>query len=274
MDFDLLQITVPFRMQPGLARVDATACQLTPLDPRSALHAEKQAVWRAGQSRHALPGVDEQAILATIAAHAPAGVDPTRPLELQFEEDFALLDGASGTVPWMCLCVPSHWAPEDKLGQSLSGIHAPVADASLLQQASDALTRLVTSGEHWQRHVWTISPSARFDQHPKRHARTPWPASGASAAFDADEAFAQQCHLRAERQSFLPVAGTTQAVFAIRVMLQPLTQAVSDAARAARLHDALASMSDAVLHYKGLDDARAPLLRWLERRAQTGQATA
>lgn len=259
MDFDLLDIAVPFRMQPGLVRVDAAACRLTPLDPRSALFADKRAVWSAGQSRHAMPGVDLGAALAAIEAHAPAGSDAAQPLELRFEEDFALLDGERGRVPWMCICVPSHWAPEDKLGRSLADIHAPVADAVTLQAASTALTRLVTSGCHWQRQVWTISPSGGSDQHPRRHARTPWPAHAGD-----DLAFAQGCFLRAERQSFLPVPGRPQAVFTIRVMLQPLVQAVHDRSRAQRLYDALASMSEAVLQYKGLTDARAPLLHWLK----------
>jgi hypothetical protein len=70
--------------------------------------------------------------------------------------------------------------------------------------------------------------------------------------------------LRAERQVFFPVGQQTrQAVFAIRVMLQPLTQAVGTSEEAQRLHDSLASMSQAVLDYKNLADAREPLLRWL-----------
>ncbi len=281
MDFDLLQIAVPFRMQPGLARVDAAACALTPLAPGSALYAEKHAVWQAGQSRHALPGVDEAALMAAINAHdprppSPSTLSPDVPLELRFEEDFALVDGERGTIPWMCLCVPSHWAPEDKLGLSLAAIHAPVADAATLLAASEALTRLVTSGEHWQRHVWTVSPSPRHDQHPRRHARTPWPVVDIQRT-DALDRFARQCWLRAERQSFLPVpsgSNTRQAVFAIRVMLQPLVDAVSDTTRAQRLHDAIASMSDAVLAYKGLAEAREPLLRWLEQRVQSTKARA
>jgi hypothetical protein len=52
-------------------------------------------------------------------------------------------------------------------------------------------------------------------------------------------------------------------VFSIRVMLQPLVQAVQAPGAAARLHDSLASMSQAVLDYKNLGAARAPLLRWL-----------
>ncbi|MEO7643189.1 MAG: hypothetical protein ABIU07_17350, partial [Ramlibacter sp.] len=73
----------------------------------------------------------------------------------------------------------------------------------------------------------------------------------------------------AERQTFFPVGGgTRQAVFTIRVMLQPLAQAVDRPEKAQRLHDSLASMSEAVLAYKGLEAAREPLLRWLRSVAQ------
>jgi hypothetical protein len=49
-------------------------------------------------------------------------------------------------------------------------------------------------------------------------------------------------------------------------MLQPLVEAVQPIARARRLHDALASMTQAVIAYKDLDPARGPLLRWLKSR--------
>ena len=42
---------------------------------------------------------------------------------------------------------------------------------------------------------------------------------------------------------------------------------VSGAAKAERLHDAVASMSDAVLAYRNLTPAREPLLGWLADRA-------
>jgi len=51
------------------------------------------------------------------------------------------------------------------------------------------------------------------------------------------------------------------------VMLQPLVQAAARPQQAQRLHDALASMSEAVLAYKGLAAAREPLLRWLRAAA-------
>ena len=56
-------------------------------------------------------------------------------------------------------------------------------------------------------------------------------------------------------------------LFTIRVMLEPLAMALRQPADALRLHDAIASMSDAVLAYKNLTPARARLLRWLNGRS-------
>jgi dimethylamine monooxygenase subunit A len=267
MDFDFSQINVPFRMQPGLRRIDAQAVQLTPLDRASGLYAEKRAVFESGQSRHCLPGFDPTPALEAINArgvHSVTSSDtvPGRaPLELAFEEDFAVLDGVTGTVPWLCVCAPSHWAPEEKLGLDFAALHGPVADNAALIAAAHRLVSLVTAGACWERFVWTITPSARHDQHPARHPRQPWPDTR-----DHDD-FARECWLRAERQTFFPVgSGTRQAVFAIRVMLQPLVECVQPPGTARRLHDALASMSEAVLAYKNLEPAREPLLRWLNSR--------
>lgn len=254
MDFDLAHITAPFRMQPGLRRMAPGAAHVTPLDPSSALYAEKRQVHEAGQSCLCVPGFDPGPALAAL------GAPPDVPPALAFEEDLAVLDTTDGTVPWLCVCVPSHWAPEDKLGLSISAIHAPVADNVALAAAMPALLQLLGAGGHWERSVWTVTPSGRYDQHPTRHPRAPWPATADVAAF------ASACFLRAERQTFLPVPGHAQAVFTIRVILQPLTLVVQTAGQAARLHDALASMTGAVLAYKGLAPAREPLLAWLDAR--------
>jgi hypothetical protein len=256
LDFDFSHVAVPFRMQPGLRRLDADEPQLVRLDPSGSLYAEKRAVFDSGQSRLAVPGFDARPALEAIARRMPSELPP----ELAYEQDFAVLDGDTGILPWLCVCVPSHWAPEEKLGLDFARLHAPVADNAALVAASAQLVKLVTSGECWERFVWTVSPSGRHDQHPRRHPREPWPAT------QDPEAFAQQCWLRAERQSFFPVGqGTRQAVFAIRVMLEPLGQAVRTAKDARRLHDSLASMSQAVLEYKNLSRAQGPLLRWLDR---------
>lgn len=263
MSFPLSRITAPFRMQPGLQRLGGEPRHLSALTPGSVLWQEKKRVLESGASRLVMPGFDPQPAIAAILAQARAeGIAAAGPIELAFEEDFAVLEAQGTTLPWLCVCVPSHWAPEDKLGLPFTAVHAPVADNGALLSAASHLVRLVTGGERFERFVWTLSPSGRYDQHPRRHPRAPWPDTA-----DA-EAFAARCFLRAERQTFFPVPGVPgQAVFTIRVMLQPLLEAVQSAQDAQRLHDALASMSAAVLAYKGLAPARERLLAWLATRA-------
>src|SRR5512140_425402 len=61
-------------------------------------------------------------------------------LSLAFAEDFAIVDAADGTIPWLAVTLPSHWAPETKVGRHFIQVHAPVADNALIVSASAALT--------------------------------------------------------------------------------------------------------------------------------------
>lgn len=313
MAFDLSSVAAPFRMQPGLRRLEAGATQLTPntpdmLDAPGTLDAgalrEKLAVLRqhAGQALLVQDGFDPlpalqalvrhavaehpQAIAAdgmqTVTAHhlgwslrdgMPDGDGPAEIgaclaalplpwrlpglLSLAFAEDFAILDAASGCIPWLAVCLPSHWSPQAKLGRHFTEVHAPVADNAALLAAAQPLMALVTGEGRWERAVWTFSASPRRDAHPARVAATPWPLPSNPAEL------AAATYFRTERQTFIPVPGHAQAVFTIHVEVQPLVDVVRDPAAARRLHAALASMSPAVLAYRRLAEVQAPLLEWL-----------
>ena len=179
---------------------------------------------------------------------------------LAFAEDFAVIDGSTGHIPWLAVCLPSHWAPADKVGRHFAEVHAPVADNQILVNASDHLARLVTGHERWERFVWTITPQAKLDNHPLRVAKPPWPAEAGA------EELAAQAFFRSERQTFVPLPAQRLAIFTIHVEVQPLRDAVVSSERANRLHDALATMSPNVLAYRGLDTARDRLLAWLAQR--------
>ena len=198
----------------------------------------------------------------------PAHQRPTALLALAFEQDFAILDARSGRVPWLAVCLPSHWAPEDKVGRRFAEIHAPVADNATLLAASEALVRLVTGDERWERFVWTLTADPALQQHPRRSPRIAWTADASPSAL------AAQAFLRTEHQTFIPVPGLRQAIFTIHVESRPLAEAVSAAGQASRLHDALASMSPAVLAYRGLADAQARLLEWLAGAARRSEGGA
>lgn len=284
--FDFSRIEAPFRMQPGLARLPGRAPP-TLSSPSSRHRREKIAVLSAFHAqalvsaarfdaRPALDaivreaGVDAAAIASTIAGDADAAAaiaavpEASRAaarIALAFEEDFAVVDAATGTLPWLAVCLPSRWAPERKLGLAFADVHRPVADGERIVAAGDALVRLVSGGDRFERWVWTVSADPRLHQHPAR-GQTPWPHDDEADA----AALAAMASFRHERQRFIPIEGRGQAVFTIRVDSEPLQDAVGTADAAHRLHDAIATMSPAVLAYKGLAPARDRLLRWLAGR--------
>ncbi len=264
---DFNELPIPFRMQPGLRRIEEV--RLHALAPTSDLFREKQQVWQAGQSRLMVSGFDPGPALAAIEARLPPNPNLSDlPLELRVEEDLAVLDSRTGTLPWLCICTPTHWAPEEKLGLSLTAVHAPVADNPALIAAIEPLVAMVTKGGSWERSVWTLTPSAHYDLHPHRHPRQPWPDDTADAAAS-PQALARQCFVRTEKQRFFPVpaeGGIRQAVFAIHTRIVPLDAAVQTATQAQRLHHWLASMSPAVLAYKNLAPVRGRILAWLQDR--------
>ncbi len=182
-------------------------------------------------------------------------------LSLALTEDFAIIDGANARIPWIAVCLPSRWAPEEKVGRHFAEVHAPVADNRLLMVAADHLARLVTGHDRWERFVWTITADARLAQHPQHARPVQW-----QAVDDAD-ALSAVAHFRSERQTFIPMPDRRQAVFTIGLESRPLAEAIDSPARARQVHDALASMSPAVLAYRGLTAARTRLLQWLAVRA-------
>lgn len=208
------------------------------------------------------PTGDGDAAIGTLLADLPPTLRPSALLSLAFEEDFAVIDGASATIPWLAVCLPSRWAPEEKIGRHFAEVHAPVADSEMLVVASASLARLVTGDERWERFVWTISADPHLHQHPARGGGD-WP-----AASEADvDGLVAVATFRSERQTFIPIAGRSQAIFTIHVESVPLAAAVTTADAARRLHDAIASMSPAVLAYRRLEVARDRLLAWLAARA-------
>jgi hypothetical protein len=182
-------------------------------------------------------------------------------LSLAFSEDFALVDASDGTIPWMAVALPSHWAPEEKVGRHFAEVHAPVADNALLLQSAQALTRLVAGPQAWERFVWNVTGHPRLHAHPAHVDPCRWP----ETAF-AD--IASQAWWRTERQTFIPLPERQQAIFTIAVDVQPLASAIGSADRARRLSEAIGSMSAAVLDYRNLTAVRQPLLDWLAARQQ------
>lgn len=251
-----------FDARPALAALRAQAIAEHPeaftVDDRTGRFVARKLrwCWHAGR----IEG-DGRADVGACLRALPAAWQPAGLLSLALAEDFAVID-AGGRIPWLAVCLPSNWAPEEKVDRRFAEVHAPVADNQSLLAAADHLARLVTGGEGWERFVWTITDDAQLARHPRHTGAPRWDVAATPAAL------AATAQLRSERQTFLPVPDAPQAVFTIRVAVEPLSEAVASRADAERLHAALASMSPAVLAYRNLAPVRDRLLAWLAQRSR------
>ncbi len=154
------------------------------------------------------------------------------------------------TAELLAVAFPSGWPPRLRAGADLPALHAPVADGERLRAASPALTEALLTKGPLAQHVWGLDPDGRLDRDPSAPDAAPHTCPAPESWW-----------LRVERQTSLPLPALDRALFLIRPHLVPLT--TLSGAQRRTLHDALASMSDEALAYKGLTEIRADLLAWL-----------
>ncbi|MFW2354424.1 heme-dependent oxidative N-demethylase subunit alpha family protein [Hydrogenophaga sp.] len=262
-------VSSPFRMHPGLKRLPV-APEVPPLFVRDALAADyaadKAAVLR-GLGPNALPGEAEPAVLQAIAqayaAQTGVQLDATpEALVGGMQEDFVVLhdEPAGMRTRFLAVCFPSNWNPAEKLGLDFSAIHAPVADNGLLQAGAHGIVDMAFRKASMLRHVWLLTPGADLSQHPDTR-RTRWEDALRQAAHSPSGRLLDQVNFRVERQTTLPLPALKRGVFFIRVMVCGLLDVLAVApGRAAELREALHSMTDAVVHYRGMLAVRERLL--------------
>jgi len=194
--------------------------------------------------------INTQGGLAWLGGFEPqSAVEFFQALTLSLQEDFVVMrPGRDGHLRASLLSVafPSGWRPEEKLGQSMFEIHTPVAENQALQRSARALSEAMQCKGPFVRYVWTLSGSGALSRDP------------------AEDSFvniskAEQLWFRCERQITVPLF-EQGSLFLIRVFVEPLHETLAAPGRRDRLMQSLASMSDAVLAYKGITCARELLL--------------
>lgn len=244
----------PLSLAPGLKPIDPA----TWLHPDTEVHtlADKRRVMRDHRSEvyGAREGSDRAAQELASAVHALAG---------QGEGDWAsALEAAASTVSddlcvlmkdgeglWRLgaasLCAPTFWRLDEKLGEPLGGLHAPVPGANpgmvgRIHRMFDA----IQPGQVLERFNWTVQPGmARFtpSQAPFREIAAGMPAEGALDAL----------WLRVERQTISKLPDSGAVVFTIRVAIDPLRAALFDAEHVEAFSAAWDGIDPVLADYKG-----------------------
>jgi hypothetical protein len=170
-----------------------------------------------------------------------------------WEPDFVILDRVTPhQVRGGCVCFPSGWSLQEKIGKSLFLTHAPVPGLNddLGANISKLLSR-IEAGQFFQRTNWGLTGAAELDQHPRRKI----PAI-------APEADPQRVYLRIEWQVLTAISAAA-LLFGIRVFHVPIEEVKSSSELGSRLARNLETMPDAVAQYKRLDQCRGWLVKYL-----------
>lgn len=150
------------------------------------------------------------------------------------------------------LCFPTGWALEEKAGESIDFIHAPVPGLNpALGSPIRAFLGKLRPGIAFLRDNWGIAATDDLNLHPAR--ALPGPAR--PVALD-------RLWLRVEHQMLTALPGGEGIVFAIRIANHRLDDVVR-AGAGAGLKRALATMPEDLAAYKRLGEVRAELLHLL-----------
>ena len=193
---------------------------------------------------------------------------PCDPLELAgrlVQEDLCLLDVSNGTpvLAAAVLCAPSRWRLAEKIGRPLADVHQPVPlYAERLSAPVDRFMRHLRVGKLARRLNWSVTDDPALFQIVGKHRTDRDP------SITPDNA-ATRLSLRVERQTLSRLTGSGFVLFTIRVHSYPIAHAITDAAIARRLAEAIEALPPSMAAYKSVPTYCDALLAWLARPARS-----
>jgi hypothetical protein len=189
-------------------------------------------------------------------------VPPLHPLDVAgrlVAEDLCLLQASDAGYRLIgaSLCFPNRWLLEEKIGQPLDFIHAPVPGfAPALERPIKHFFAALKPDRILARVNWGLADDPTLFQPVGREADAAITAANAGSAL----------YLRVERQTLRRLAQSGAVLFTIRTEITPLDQVIATPDDAVDLAGAIRDMSPAMLRYKHLTAVAPALLAWLDVR--------
>ena len=147
------------------------------------------------------------------------------------------------------VCFPNRWDLRSKLGLSMAGVHAPVAQLNeQLEAPIDGFFARLTPARSFWRLGWGILDTPDWYT-PVDGTAAPRPSR---AGDDGEHTGVEDLYLRVERETLRRFPTTNCVLFTIRTYVTPIPAVSGDVAAARRLADAVAALPDDVRAYKGV----------------------
>lgn len=257
---DDLQLAVPnadFAMRVGV-RVGDVQDFFGPTDAHAAIIDERRALLTAFPDRHSalLPEGEEvlEEALGVMQRQVVAvpPIDRLREMGAEVEQDLLLLRRDCKEALRLvggCLCFPSSWSLEEKMGLPLREIHAVVPE--LNEKIGDRIDRFLRGmkpGQAWLRSNWGLSRSPDRNQHPA--LRLP----------ELESVAPEECWVRVEHQALIPLPRTQGVLFGIRIAVHAFADVLHDPDLSQSFARQLGTIPKAMAQYKRIHGVREALL--------------
>lgn len=181
----------------------------------------------------------------------------------QIQEDMAVIrlkDTGEDQIIAIHLCLPNHWAAQAKIGHCFAAAHRPVPGMDKINQSAGQLLHAIMQKGPYVRFAWGLATDRRLNHHPQA---APEQEHWHGRAFDP---LHPMLYLRVERQTLHGFPTARLALFTIRTYFYDVHALASHPARKSQLINAINSMSDASLDYKGLAPDKKAIIKWLKNR--------
>jgi hypothetical protein len=179
----------------------------------------------------------------------------------QVQEDFAIVERCKQRdfISYLHLCLPNHWAAEDKIGQSFVDTHLPVPEMDKINQQAPKLIETLIHKGPFERFAWGIATDKRLNHHPMAPngiEQAEWQ----GREFDPDR---PELYLRTERQTTTGLPEVGSFIFTIRTYHRSVKDLTSG--ELTILKQAILTMPDKVKNYKRLHRQREEICGYLDR---------
>ncbi len=188
---------------------------------------------------------------------AGSGLHPLDLCGRLVEDDLCLMQAHADSYRLVgaSLCFPNRWRLDERLGQPLASIHAPVPGYEpALHRPVEHFFAALKPDRIVARVNWGIADDPTLFQPIGRDADNTLTADNAG----------DRLWLRVERQTLRRLPQSGAVLFTIRTEITSLRDTIRSPADAADLAGALRDMSPAMRRYKHLETAMPALLAWLD----------
>ncbi len=193
---------------------------------------------------------------------SPEYVDGFDALACQIQEDLSVIKIATtdrDEVTALHLCLPNHWAAEEKIGQSFITVHSAVPGMDKMYQKTGQLMHTLLHKGPFVRFAWGLATDTYLNHHPEPAANRNRP-DWHGRRFDPHK---PELYMRIERQTLHGLPDIESVLFTIRTYFLDVRELKSDTLKVNNIVSALTNMSPASQHYKGIATDRQAILGWL-----------